>query len=148
MTKEAEQIIDSLDVSDDTKERLKREINTMIVAENLSREGLRREMLGFVPKIHCKYYDFRSDVITFCEERKYKRELLGSIPRLHCQSCNREIPYDEKYVKDNLLYVTSDWTKCLCSRCTAAWKRRKEIAEAYPDFGKRVGLKMLVIDEI
>lgn len=93
-------------------------------------------------------YDFRSDVITFCEERKYKRELLGSISRLHCQSCNREIPYDEKYVKDNLLYVTSDWTKCLCSRCTATWKRQKEIAEAYPSFGKRVGYKTIVIDEL
>lgn len=93
-------------------------------------------------------HDFRSDVITFYEERKYTRELLGIIPKLYCQSCNREIPYDEKYVKENLLYVTSDWTKCLCSRCTAAWKRRKEIAEAYPDFGKRVGYKMIVIDEI
>ena len=139
MTKEAEQIIDSLDVSDDTKGRLKREINIMILAENSNIESLRREMLG---------YDFRSDVITFCEERKYKRELLGYVPKLHCQSCNREIPYDEKYVKDNLLYVTSDWTKCLCSRCTAAWKRQNEIAEAHPDFGKRVGLKMLVIDEL
>ena len=74
---------------------------------------------------------------SLCEERKYKRELLGSIPRLHCQSCNREIPYNEKYVKENLLYVTSDWTKCLCSRCTTNWKRRNEIAEAYPNFGKR-----------
>lgn len=147
MTKEAEEIIDSLDVSDDTKERLKNEINAMIVAENLSREGLRREMLGFVPKIHCKHYDFRSDVITFCEERKYKRELLGSIPRLHCQSCNREIPYDEKYVKENLLYVTSDWTKCLCSRCTNNWKRQKEIAELHPDFGKGKDCKIW-IDEI
>lgn len=90
--------------------------------------------------------DFRSDLITFCEERKYKRELLGFIPKLHCQSCNREIPYDEKYVKNNLLYVTSDWTKCLCSRCTNNWKRRKEIAEAYPDFGKGVGFKMVCID--
>ena len=91
---------------------------------------------------------FRSDVITFCEYSDYNKNYLGEIPKLHCQSCNREIPYDEKYVKDNLLYVTSDWTKCLCSRCTAAWKRRKEIAEAYPDFGKRVGCKMIVIDEI
>ena len=91
-------------------------------------------------------YDFRSDVITFCEEQKYKRELLGSILELHCQSCNREIPYDEKYVKENLLYVTSDWTKCLCSRCTAAWKRRKEIAET--GFGKRVGYKMVCVDEL
>lgn len=112
MTKEAEQIIDSLDVSDDTKEHLKNEINAMIAAENL-----RREMLGFVPKIRC-------------------------------QSCNREIPYDEKYVKNNLLYVTSDWTKCLCSRCTAAWKRRKEIAEAYPDFGKGVSIKKMWFDEL
>lgn len=92
-------------------------------------------------------YDFRSDVITFCEESKYKRELLGYIPKLHCQSCNREIPYDEKYVKDNLLYVTSDWTKCLCSRCTNNWKRQKEIAEAYPDFGKGKDCKIW-IDEI
>lgn len=92
--------------------------------------------------------DFRSDVITFCEYSDYNKNYLGEIPKLHCQSCNREIPYDEKYVKDNLLYVTSDWTKCLCSHCTAAWKRRKEIAEAYPDFGKRVGCKMIVIDEI
>ena len=139
MTKEAEQIIDSLDVSDDMKERIKREINTMIVAENLNRESLRKEMLG---------YDFRSDVITFCEERKYKRELLGYVPKLYCQSCNRKIPYDEKYVKDNLLYVTSDWTKCLCSRCTAAWKRRKEIAETYPDFGKGASIKKMWFDEL
>lgn len=93
-------------------------------------------------------YDLRSDVITFYERSDYKKEYLGEISKLHCQNCNREIPYDEEYVKDNLLYVTSDWTKCLCSRCTAAWKRRKEIAETYPDFGKRVGLKMLVIDEL
>ncbi len=92
--------------------------------------------------------DFRSDLITFCEYSDYKKDYLGKVPKLHCQSCNREIPYDEKYVKDNLLYVTSDWTKCLCSRCTAVWKRRKEIAEACPGFGKRVGLKMVVIDEI
>lgn len=83
MTKEAEEIIDSLDVSDDKKERLKDEINAMIATENFSKQGLRREMLGFVPKIHCKHYDFRSDVITFCEERKYKRELLGFIFKLH-----------------------------------------------------------------
>lgn len=92
--------------------------------------------------------DFRSDLITFYERYNSKKDYLGVIPKLHCQSCNREIPYDEKYVKDNLLYVTSDWTKCLCSRCTTAWKRQKEIAEAYPDFGKRVGCKMIVIDEI
>lgn len=92
--------------------------------------------------------NFRSDLITFYERYNYKKDYLGIVPKLYCQSCNREIPYDEKYVKDNLLYVTSDWTKCLCSRCTAAWKRRKEIAEAYPDFGKSVSLKMLVIDEI
>lgn len=139
MTKEAEQIIDSLDVSDDMKERIKMKINIMILAENPNIESLRREILG---------YDFRSDVITFCEERKYKRELLGSIPKLHCQSCNREIPYDEKYVKDNLLYVTSDWTKCLCSRCTATWKRRKEIAEAYPNFGKGASIKKMWLDEL
>ena len=139
MTKEAEQIIDSLDVSDDLKERIKMKINIMILAENPNIESLRREMLG---------YDFQSDVITFCEERKYKRELLGFVSKLHCQSCNREIPYDEKYIKDNLLYVTSDWTKCLCSRCTNNWKRRKEIAEAYPDFGNGVGFKMVCIDEL
>lgn len=92
--------------------------------------------------------DFRSDVITFCEHSNYKKDYLGKVQKLHCQSCNREIPYDEKYVKDNLLYVTSDWTKCLCFRCTAAWKRQKEIAEAYPDFGKGVGLKMVCIDEL
>lgn len=50
-------------------------------------------------------------------------------------------------MKDNLLYITSDWTKCLCSRCTDAWKRRKEIAEAYPNFGERVDFKMICIDE-
>ena len=138
MTKEAEEIIDSLDVSDDKKERLKMEINTIIVAGNPNIESLRREMLG---------YDFRSDVITFCEERNYKRELFGYVPKLHCQGCNREIPYDKKYVKDNLLYVTSDWTKCLCSRCTNNWKRQKEIAEAYPDFGKGKDCKIW-IDEI
>ena len=92
MTKEAEEIIDSLDVSDDKKEQLKNEINAMIVAENLSREGLRREMLGFVPKIRC-------------------------------QQCCKEIPYDEKYIKNNLLYVTSDWHKCLCFDCTNEWRK-------------------------
>lgn len=75
-------------------------------------------------------HDFRSDLITFYECYNYKKDYLGIVPKLHCQSCNREIPYDKKYVKDNLLYASSDWTKCLCSRCTAAWKRRKEIAEA------------------
>lgn len=68
--------------------------------------------------------------------------------KLHCNTCGRIIPFDKEYVKENLLYQESDWHQCLCSWCTAAWKRRKEIAEAYPDFGKRVGLKMLVIDEI
>lgn len=86
--------------------------------------------------------------IQMCEESKYKRELLGVIPILHCQRCTKEIPYDEKYVKDNLLYVTSDWTKCLCSRCTAAWKRQKDIAEAYPNFGKGVDFKRLMMDEL
>ena len=90
--------------------------------------------------------DFRSDLITFYERYNSKKDYLGVISKLHCQSCNREIPYDEKYVKDNLLYVTSDWTKCLCSRCTAAWKRQKEIAET--GFGKRVGFKMVCIDEL
>ena len=85
MTKEAEQIIDSLDVSDDTKEHLKREINTMIAAESL-----RKEMLGFVPKIRC-------------------------------QQCCKEISYDEKYIKNNLFYVTSDWHRCLCFDCTNEW---------------------------
>lgn len=92
--------------------------------------------------------DFRSDLITFYESYNYKKDYLGIVPKLHCQGCNKEIPYDEKYVKDNLLYVTSDWTKCLCSRCTAAWKRRKEIAETYPNFGKRVELKMFIIDDL
>ena len=93
-------------------------------------------------------YNLPSDVITFCEQSDYKKNYLGKILKLHCQSCNKEIPYDEEYVKDNLLYVTSDWTKCLCSQCTAAWKRRKEIAEAYPNFGKRVGYKMVCVDEL
>ena len=57
MTKEAEQIIDSLDVSDSIKERLKDEINAMIAVENFKREGLRIEMLGFTPKIHYKHYN-------------------------------------------------------------------------------------------
>ena len=92
--------------------------------------------------------DFRSDVITYYEQDDWKKKYLGIVPKLYCQGCNREIPYDEKYVKDNLLYVASDWTKCLCSRCTAAWKRRKEIAEAYLDFGKRLGYKMVCIDEL
>jgi len=92
--------------------------------------------------------DFRSDLITFQEHYNYKKDYLGIVPRLHCQSCNKEIPYDEKYVKDNLLYVTSDWTKCLCSRCTVAWKRRKEIAEAYPDFGKGASIKKMWLDEL
>lgn len=69
-------------------------------------------------------------------------------PKLYCQSCKKEIPYDEEYVKNNLLYVTSDWTKCLCSRCTVAWKRREEIAKAYPDFGKRFDYKTVIIDEL
>ena len=93
-------------------------------------------------------YDFRSDVITYYEQDDWKRKYFGIEPKLHCQGCNREIPYDEKYVKDNLLYVTSDWTKCLCSKCTADWKRRKEIAETHPNFGKGVGYKMVVIDEL
>lgn len=68
--------------------------------------------------------------------------------KLHCNPCSQIIPFDEEYVKENLLYQTSDWHQCLCLRCTAAWKRRKEIAEAYPDFGKRVGYKMMIIDEL
>ena len=92
--------------------------------------------------------DFHSDIITFYEGYNYKKDCLGIVSKLHCQSCNREIPYDEKYVKDNLLYVTSDWTKCLCSRCTEDWKRRKEIAEAYPNFGKRVGFAMVCVEEL
>lgn len=91
--------------------------------------------------------DFRSDLITFYERSDYKKEYLGIVPKLHCQSCNREIPYDEKYVKDNLLYVASDWKKCLCSHCTSSWKRQKEIAEAHPDFGKRADYKMVCVDE-
>ena len=67
---------------------------------------------------------------------------------LNCQSCNRKIPYDEKYVKDNLLYVASNWKKCLCAKCTADWKRRKEIMEVHPNFGKGVAYKMVVIDEL
>ena len=68
--------------------------------------------------------------------------------KLYCNSCGRIIPFDEEYVKENLLYQTSDWHQCLCSQCTATWKRRKEIAEAYPDFGKRVGYKMVCVDEL
>ena len=67
--------------------------------------------------------------------------------KLYCNSCGSLIPFDEEYVKGNLLYQASDWHQCLCLQCTATWKRRKEIAEAYPDFGKRVGYKMVVIDE-
>lgn len=94
-------------------------------------------------------FDFRSDLITYYEEQKLKGEYLGTIPKLHCQSCKREIPYDETYVKERLLYVTSDWTKCLCSRCTAAWKRQQEIMEADPDFGKGKNAKFVSkIDEI
>lgn len=88
------------------------------------------------------------DLFQYYEEQRYKKEYINSIFKLHCQSCEREIPYDEKYVKGNLLYVTSDWTKCLCSYCTENWRRRKEIAEAHPDFGKRVGYKMFCIDEL
>ena len=92
--------------------------------------------------------DFRSDLITFHEGQNRLYKQLGLIPKLHCQSCKREIPYDEGYVKENLLYVTSDWTKCLCSRCTAAWKRQQEITEAHPDFGKGKNAKFVSIDEI
>ena len=67
--------------------------------------------------------------------------------KLCCNSCGWIIPFDEEYVKENLLYQTSDWHQCLCISCTNKWRRRKEIAEAYPDFGKRVGLKMTSIDE-
>ena len=69
-------------------------------------------------------------------------------PELQCQSCNRKIPYDEKYVKDNLLYVVSDWKKCLCVKCTEDWKRRKEIMAVSPNFGKGVDYKMIVMDEL
>ena len=105
--------------------------------------------MGKKLKTEHKYFqsDFRSDLITFYERSDYKKKYLGEIPKLHCQSCNREIPYDEKYVKENLLYVTSDWKKCLCSHCTSSWKRQKEIAEAYPDFGKRADYKMVCVDE-
>lgn len=68
--------------------------------------------------------------------------------KLYCNSCGRIIPFDEKFVKENLLYQMSDWHQCLCLSCTNKWRRRKEIAEAYPDFGKRVGYKMIVIDEL
>ena len=68
--------------------------------------------------------------------------------KLYCNSCGREIIFDINYVKDNLLYQASDWHQCLCISCTNKWKRQKEIAEAYPDFGKRVGFKMITIDEI
>lgn len=68
--------------------------------------------------------------------------------RLYCNSCGREIIFDINYVKNNLLYQTSDWHQCLCISCTNKWKRQKEIAEAHPDFGKRVGFKMITIDEI
>lgn len=56
--------------------------------------------------------------------KEYTEQYLGLIPKLHCQTCDKEIPYDEKYVKDNLLYVTSDWTKCLCIDCTNEWRLR------------------------
>lgn len=92
--------------------------------------------------------DFRSDLITFYERSDYKKGYLGEVSKLHCQSCNGEIPYDEKYVKKNLLYVTSDWTKCLCSRCTGNWQRRKALTEAYPNFGKRADYKMVCMDEL
>ena len=65
---------------------------------------------------------------------------------LRCNSCGRIIPFDEKFVKENLLYQTSDWHQCLCLSCTNKWKRRKEIAET--GFGKRVGFKMVCIDEL
>ncbi len=92
--------------------------------------------------------DFRSDLITFLERYNYKKDYLGIISKLHCQSCNREIPYDERYVKDNLLYVTSDWTKCLCSHCTTKWEEKKKLAESYSNFGKGIGYKMICIDEL
>lgn len=78
------------------------------------------------------------------------RELLHSLqhPELQCQSCNRKIPYDEKYVKDNLLYVVSDWKKCLCVKCTEDWKSRKETMAVSPNFGKGVAYKMAVMDEL
>ena len=78
------------------------------------------------------------------------RELLHrfQLPELQCQSCNRKIPYEEKYVKDNLLYVVSDWKKCLCVKCTEDWKRRKEIMAVHPNFGKGVDYKMVVMDEL
>lgn len=78
------------------------------------------------------------------------RELLYRFqcPELQCQSCNRKIPYDEKYVKNNLLYVVSDWKKCLCVKCTEDWKRRKEIMAVSPNFGKGVDYKMVVMEEL
>ena len=84
--------------------------------------------------------------IDRCTARKLLH--IHQYPELHCQSCNRKIPYDEKYVKDNLLYVASNWKKCLCAKCTADWKRRKEIMEVHPNFGKGVDYKMVVIDEL
>jgi len=68
--------------------------------------------------------------------------------KLRCNSCGRIIPFDEEYVKENLLYQASDWHQCLCLSCTNKWKKRKEIAETSPDFGKRVGFKMVCIDEL
>lgn len=62
-------------------------------------------MTGKIP------YDIYSELNEITFDKKIR---LMQSPKLHCQCCNREIPYDEKYVKDNLLYVTSDWTKCLC----------------------------------
>lgn len=88
------------------------------------------------------------DMFQFYEARHCKTEMLGLVSKLHCQSCKREIPYDEDYVKENLLYVSSDWTKCLCSLCTDKWRRRKELAEAYPNFGKRADYKMVCMDEL
>ena len=74
--------------------------------------------------------------------------MIKLIPELQCQSCNRKIPYDEEYVKDNLLYVVSDWKQCLCVKCTEDWKRRKEIMAVSPNFGKGVDYKMEVMDEL
>ena len=67
---------------------------------------------------------------------------------LYCNHCGKFIPFDEKYVKSCLLYKETDWHQCLCIACTLRWKQMKEIAETHPNFGKRVGYKMVCMDEL
>lgn len=66
---------------------------------------------------------------------------------LVCNSCGKHIIWDVEYVKKYLLYAENDWHQCLCIDCTLQWKRAKELAEAHPNFGKRVGFKMVCVDE-